>query len=128
MKVVHQMRATACEVTVAGGEVAVYAHGGTVGTAVFIMPWRVFAQATRGPADANGRPFPLEEPPSGRGRRGTLPPARLAAYVAARKLHEESGISRAQAATRCGVKKHSFLGWLRKQRASERTQKQEHHA
>lgn len=120
MKPVFQMQARACEVTVAGGEVAVYAHGGPLGTAVFVLPWREFARAARGPVDANGRPFPLEEPPSGRGRRGVLPPARLAAYRKARELYEQGGLSRAQAATRCGIKKHTFLGWLRKQRAAER--------
>lgn len=140
-RVVTHHFATAVDVLIAGDRVAVHAHAGVSGTVVIVMPWAVFERAARGAADANGSVFPvpvvvgchapartlIEEmsvrppaPPSGKGRRGWLPPARLEAYRAARRAYEVDGLGRAKAAERFGLKKNSFIGWLRKQRAMER--------
>lgn len=141
MTLVGTVNAEACDAVVCDGRVALRVHAGARGTTLVTLPLGAWLRATRGDRDGNGRPWPVPvvvacdapeltiiqrlscrppSPPSGMGRRGWLPPARLAAYREARRLYEVEGSSRGEAAKQLGLNKNSFIGWLRKQRGVER--------
>lgn len=110
--------AQALDVLHAGDRCALHCHtaGGTV---IVRLPLARFVASARAPRDANGRTFPdIAPPPSGKGRK-QLPPARLAAYQAARHDYEVGGYTRPVAAARHGLNENSFMGWLQKQRRAE---------
>lgn len=118
--------ATAMEVFIAGGRCAAHFHS-RAGTVVVVLPLAEFVRKARRDVDGNRRFFPRDmpsavcPPPSGRGwKNGALPPARLAAYQAARRAHEAQGATLRAAAAQVGVEVNSLRSWLRKARARER--------
>lgn len=124
---VHHARAM--DVYQAGTQVALhfYEEGGT---RVVVLPLADFVIKARRDVDGNrrffprGAPSPVTPPPSGRGKRGHLPPARLEAYRAARRDSEAGACTVAIAARRYGVEPNSLRSWLRKERAKERQEAQ----